>query len=288
MRLRTLALLTLIAVGGTPARVAAAPARARSVSPRVHEATDLGRAPASDRHRVVVALELRNRAALDAFLADVQDPASPRYGQFIGQDEFNALYAPLPEQEEAVVDHLRGGGLRVTGRYANRLVVGAVGSVAALERTFGVEIHRVQLDGRRHYAAMSEPTVPAAIASSVVGVIGLDDLAERRPHVRQVGPAVAPRAALGSNCCHLGPNDLFVFYDGSAAYPGTGQTIVIAGAYAWKDTDNAAFSTQWGLPPLPGGSGQVCTGPSTSSGCKYSSQQSIEIALDVEYAHGTA
>jgi subtilase family serine protease len=69
---------------------------------------------------------------------------------------------------------------------------------------------------------------------------------------------------------------------------GAGQTIVIAGAYAWRDTDNTAFNNQWGLPQLPTGSAQICTGPSGSSGCTFSSQNSLEIALDVEYAHGTA
>src|SRR2546428_6770961 len=62
----------------------------------------------------------------------------------------------------------------------------------------------------------------------------------------------------------------------------------MAGAYAWKDPDNPACDPEWGRPPLPAGSGQVCTGPASSAGCKFSNQQSIEIALDVEYAHGTA
>src|SRR5262249_33511997 len=42
------------------------------------------------------------------------------------------------------------------------------------------------------------------------------------------------------------------------------------------------------LPQLPAGSGQVCTGKPSSPGCKFSSQNSIEISLDVEYSHGTA
>src|SRR6185369_1838213 len=62
----------------------------------------------------------------------------------------------------------------------------------------------------------------------------------------------------------------------------------IAGAYAWKDSDNATFATQWGLPALPVGSGQVCTGAANALGCKFSKQNSIEIALDVEYSHATA
>ncbi len=284
---RSLALIVLT-VGLAAAPANAAPGKFHSLSPHLKDAVDLGRAPASERHRVVVSLDVRDREGLEAFLADVQDPSSPRYRQFLSQADFDALYAPTPAQEEAVVDHLRGAGLRVTERFPNRLLVGAAGSVAALERAFGVEMHSVQRAGKRHYAALDEPSLPAEMASYVVGVIGLDDLSERHPHVGSVEPAAAPRAALGSNCCHLSPNDVFAFYDNTAAASGAGETIVIAGAYAWRDTDNTGFNSQWGLPQLPAGSAQVCTGPSTSAGCKFSSRDSIEIALDVEYAHGTA
>src|SRR4029079_15607618 len=119
-------------------------------------------------------------------------------------------------------------------------------------------------------------------------VIGLDDLAERRPRVRTAEPVPAPMASLGTHCCALSPNDLPALYDGTTGFDGTGETLVIAGAYAWKDTDNTGFAAQWGLPGLPAGSGQVCTGPPSSAGCKFSNNNSIEIALDVEYAHGTA
>ncbi|TMA47858.1 MAG: hypothetical protein E6J81_07290 [Deltaproteobacteria bacterium] len=280
--------LAVLAAGVAAAPATAAPGKFHSRSPHLKDAVDLGRAPATERHRVVVSLDLRDREGLEAFLADVQDPASPRYRQFLSQDEFDALYAPTEAQEQAVVDHLRQAGLGVTDRVPNRLLVGAAGSVAALERAFGVAIHHVERAGQRHYAALDEPSLPDELARDVVGVIGLDDLSERHPHLGSVAPAAAPRAALGSNCCHLSPNDVFALYDNTAALPGAGQTIVIAGAYAWRDTDNTAFNSQWGLPQLPTGSGQVCTGPSTSSGCRFSSQNSIEIALDIEYAHGTA
>ena len=287
MRLQSrVASVIVIVLAAAPAL--AAPPKARSLSPRVQEAVDLGRSLATARREVVVSLDLHGRAALETFLADVQDPRSPRYHQFLTQEQFNALHAPTAAEEAAVVDHLQRGGLRVTTRVPNRLLVAAAGSVAALEGTFGVEIHDLDIGGRRHFAAMAEPSLPAEIAGIVTGVIGLDDLSERHPHVNGVMPAAAPRASLGSNCCSLSPNDLFTFYDQTASYTGAGQTIVIAGAYAWRDTDNATFSAQWGLPLLPAGSGQVCTGRSTASGCKFSPSQSIEIALDVEYAHGVA
>src|SRR5262249_15997920 len=156
------------------------------------------------------------------------------------------------------------------------------GSVAAMESAFGVGIHDVLVRGSPHRAVFEEPSLPDELASFVVGVSGLDDLVERRPHVQYAETAPAPHAALGSTSCHFNPSALAVLYDDTAAVDGTGQTIVIAGAYAWKDADNLAFVTQWVLPPMPAGSGQVCTGPAGSSGCKFSTQSSIEIALDAE------
>ncbi len=259
-----------------------------SLSPHLPEVRDLGRAPGAEELSIVVGLGLRNRDALEAHLTELQDPASPIHHRFLTQDEFNASYAPTPAEEEAVVAHLAAHGLRVTERAPNRLVVAATGSVAAIERAFGVEMHAVGFRGARHHAAINEPSFPPGLASVVVGVIGLDDLEERRAlHPPPVG-ASAPKASLGANCCAFSPNDVATFYHDSAGFDGTGQTLVIAGAYAWQDTDNTGFNTQWGLPQLPAGSGQVCTGAGNPAGCRFDSQQSIEIALDVEYAHGVA
>jgi subtilase family serine protease len=268
------------------------PARARerieSLSPRLREATVLQRENRANQHDIVVGLDLRNRDDLERFLADVQNPDSPDYGRFLTQDEFNARYAPTADAEQRVVDYLKSNGLAVTDRFPNRLLIGATGSVAALERAFGVELYNVSFRGEAHFAAINDPTWPAGIADDITGVIGLDDLTAMQAHVRSAQPAVAPSAALGSNCCALSPNDLTVFYNNGTTYAGDGQTLVIAGAYAWSDSDVAAFDSQWGLPDLPAGSGQICTGSGRSSGCKFNRQNSIEVSLDVEYAHGTA
>ena len=259
-----------------------------SISLRLGEATILERENPVARHHIAVGLELRNRAALEHFLAEVQDPSAPNARQFLSQDEFNAQFGPAPEAEQRVVEYLQANGLTVTDRFSNHLVVGAVGSVAALERALGIEMHRVMFNGTARFSSIDEPSWPADLAESVVGVAGLDDLTPMRAHSRKSQPAVAPNAALGSTCCHLSPADLGAFYDNQTTATGSAQTVVIAGAYAWSDTDVAAFDAQWGLPALPAGSGQICTGVSGSSGCKFSQKNSIEISLDVEYAHGTA
>src|ERR1043165_9351588 len=91
--MRTAVVLALAAALSTVAPKAIA----GSLSPRLHEATDRGRANPHARHRVVVGLALRNRDVLDAFLAEVHDPASPNYGRFLSQAEFDALFSPTPD-----------------------------------------------------------------------------------------------------------------------------------------------------------------------------------------------
>jgi kumamolisin len=264
-------------------------ARARSTSPRLDEATILEREHPATRHSIVVGLDLRNRDELERFLAEVQNPDSPQYRQFLTQDEFNARYAPAADAEQGVVDYLEANGLTVTDRSFNHLLIGAVGSAAALERAFGVRLHRVTFQGVAHFASINEPSLPASIAPSVVGILGLDNLTAMEAQAHSLEPTVAPNAAFGSNCCHLSPNDLAAFYDASTSYTGAGQTVVIAGVYAWSDTDVAAFDSQWGLATLPAGSGQICTGAAGSSGCTSNvSNNGAEIFLDVEYAHGAA
>jgi len=108
--------------------------------------------------------------------------------------------APDPTSDTpkpTTLGELRASGLAVTDRYPNRLVVGATGTVAAMERAFGVAIHVVEHRGLRHFAAMNDPSFPGELAASVTGVIGLDDLVERRPRVG----AVEPAASLGTHCC---------------------------------------------------------------------------------------
>jgi kumamolisin len=146
----------------------------------------------------------------------------------------------------------------------------------------------VQFRGQKHFAAQGEPVLSASLARVITGVSGLDDLSTMQPRSRPSGPVAAPNASLGGNCCHLSPNDLRSFYGDSTGLDGAGQTLVIAGVYAWKSTDNTNFNSQWGLPQLPAGSGQVCTAPGNPSGCQFNNQNSVEVALDVEYSHGTA
>lgn len=266
-----------------------------NVSPLLADALDLGAAPSDATIRVVWALDIRDHAGLDQFLADAQDPSSAVFHQFLTQDAFNARFAPTSEQEQAVVDFLVASGFHIDQRFSNRLLVEASAPVAAVERAFGVHLHNVLANGKVGYATFEEPAVPTSLAAFTVGVSGLDNLGTVEPRHTQPAPVlggVAPRDNFGSNCCYFSPRDTDNFYHEQhvAVNTGSGQTVVIVGAYDNKDSDVAAYNSQMGLPALT--EVRVCAGAALGTGaCAFdtsSADNSIEISLDVEMVHGTA
>ena len=244
-------------------------------------ARDLGPAPSDAPATVLVSLALRDKASLARFLEEVQDPTSPRYRRFLTPSRFVARHAPTLRQEHAVVAYLEAHGLHVAYRAPNRLLVGAEGTVAATQEAFGVRLHDLVVGDEVRRAALEEPTLPAELADYVVGVLGVGDATDMKPHLTASAP-------LGDACCAFGPPELKRFYDAATSFDGRGQTIAVVGLYAWNPADLAVFDRRFGLPPLPAGSIQVCTGSSSRApGCLYSAG-STEISLDVQYAHATA
>ncbi len=276
--LAVLVLLVLPFAAPAAQSLSSVEAPVRSLSPLAAQAVDLGVAPDAFPVQVVVGLQLRDKAGLDAYLQQASDPASPLFQKWLTLDAFNAQYAPTQDQESRVAGWLRASGFSDVQTTADHLLVIARGDHAAAQRAFQVPIHLVTLGGASRYAVLEEPRFPADVASFTTGVTGLDDLTRMQP-----------RASVGG-CCSFSPNDLKTLYANTAGYDGSGQTIVLAGAYAWLDTDLATFDTQFSLPALPAGSAQVCTGAAgvVNSGCAFNAGQSIEVSLDVQYSHGTA
>ncbi|HUR63497.1 MAG TPA: S53 family peptidase [Candidatus Thermoplasmatota archaeon] len=288
----TLALL-LLAVVALPA-IGASPSHSRkhgSVSPLADRAVDDGLALPTQPVAITIGLDLRNKDLLDAFIAQASDPASPLFQHWLTQEQFNLLYGPTADQEAAVIAWLAASGFTVTQTFSNRLLVSAVGDAAAVQKAFQVDLHKVRLDGVAGLAILDDPSFPSDIAAFTTGVMGLDDLAKAQPHRKDA--QAQPHDNLGTSCCYFSPRDLNNAYneDHNGAHTGAGQTLVIVGAYDFKTTDFTAFNTQMGL-PNPAVT-RVCAGGTlgVSAGCKFNGPpagNSIEISLDVEYAHGTA
>src|SRR5439155_2793714 len=114
---------------------------------------------------------------LEGFISQVSDRKSPNYGHYLPPAEFVATYGPTQAQVQQLVDQLRVSGLSVSSVSTNRTIVEAAGAVSAVESAFGVTISdwHDRHQYRDFYGNDTEPTLPAAVASYVVGVAGLNN-----------------------------------------------------------------------------------------------------------------
>jgi subtilase family serine protease len=178
-----------------PSRSGSEPAGSASVALQASPATRAVPSWATEDHfagsvepgesmRVHVHLRSRDPRGADEELAAISDPASPRYGAFLGDDAYAAKYAPTAEDVAAVTAHLVESGLTVTYVPGNRAYISATGDAAAVERAFSTRLGRFAATGGALRRAPRSPVqLPDAIAARVAGVLGL---AERSFQARSV------------------------------------------------------------------------------------------------------
>jgi subtilase family serine protease len=151
-------------------------------------ATDMGALPAATRLQLEVTLNVRDQAALTSFIADLSNPQSPQFDQFLRPGQFGPRFGATSAQVAAVEAALRSAGLVPGPVSSDRLSIPVTATAAAAERAFGVTLTRYRLAGGRvAYANTQPPRIGGAAAPYVSGVLGLDDLAV--PQSQAVHPA---------------------------------------------------------------------------------------------------
>src|SRR5882757_1394914 len=141
----------------------------------------MGRMPSAQRLSVAMTLSLRNETQLDSLLQRLYDPQSPDYRRFLTVEQFTGQFGPTEADYRAVISFAESRGLTVKASTPNRLVIEAIGSVAAIESAFRVkmQVYRHPTENRTYYAPDLEPAVDASL--KVAGISGLSNFAPPRP-----------------------------------------------------------------------------------------------------------
>ena len=206
------------------------------------QAQSVGRRPATQSMRLVLALPLRNQEALDNFLMELYDPSSASYRQFLTVEEFTARFGPSQEDYDAVIRFAETNGFTVVGTSRNRMNVDVTGSVAIIEEAFHVTmgVYQHPTENRTFYAPDREPTPDLAV--QLWHISGLDNYSIPRPAIVHRELTVRPNATTGS-----GPSSSFLGSDMRAAYyggtlTGSGQSL---GLLEYYGTDLADLNTYY-------------------------------------------
>ncbi len=291
---RLLTLITLAAaaiLAAPPARIQGPIQASRMVSLRgqIHRLA----LPENDRGIVPDSLVLENlslmlkpsdeqAALLEDFLEQQRNPASPEYQHWLTPEEFGERFGASPADLAALSSWLQAQGFAdiTVARGRNRISVrGTAGQVA---RTFRTSLHRYAADGGTHFANMTEPAVPEAVADLVESIRGLDDF---RPHPQRT-TRMRPAFTASNGAHYLAPDDLAAIYNISAlyraGYDGTGQKIVIPGQTNINLADIRAFRSRFGLPVKDP---QIVLSGSDPG---VSPEDQIEADLDLEWSGAVA
>ncbi|MBV9101228.1 MAG: serine protease, partial [Candidatus Dormibacteraeota bacterium] len=180
-RIRTAAIIAvapLVAGGALVAPAASAATRASvqgGTASWVAHASSLGHAGAARQMSVRLYLAPRGgEAALEAAVTAVSTPGSGSYGRYLSAAQYHLHYDPTDAQAAAVAAWLASSGLRVTGVEAHHRYVSASGSVATVEQAFATSIGTYRHNGQEALAPSRAASIPASLASLVLGVTGLD------------------------------------------------------------------------------------------------------------------
>ena len=216
-----------------------------AVAPSSFAPTNLGAADAADRVEVNLVLAERDPAASKAFLAAINDPASPDYRHFLTAAESGARFGPTDETIARITAALGAAGLDVVSMppQRTRLVVG--GTAADVGSFLGLSIDSYQdpRTGVVYHASASDAVVPPALQDVVLGVTGLS----RYLPVSAIDAADAPPPPARG----LKPADLAKAYDFQSLWDqgidGTGTTVAILQFGVDTDEDLAVFDATFGI-----------------------------------------
>ncbi|MBZ5547037.1 MAG: S53 family peptidase [Acidobacteriia bacterium] len=137
---------------------------------------------------VNVWLKQHNKAAFDELVRQMYDKNSPTYHHWLTPNEYKLKFAPTDAEAATVRQHLANNNLSVVSTDKFNHVVTARGTVADVQRAFGVQLNRVTVNGAVHRMPAAEPAIAGPAAPLVATVQGLADLSYHNYFQRRIDP----------------------------------------------------------------------------------------------------
>src|SRR5580700_9313717 len=113
-------------------------------------------------------LQLRRPAALEeavkALIEQLHDPNSPSFHRWLTAAEFGAQFSPAASDIDTITGWLQQQGFTVNFVYPSGLSIDYSGTAGQVRAAFHTELHHLLVNGVAHFANMSDPEIPAALA----------------------------------------------------------------------------------------------------------------------------
>ena len=224
---------------------------------------DRGVAPPNlpmDRMLLVLQRSPSQETALETLLDEQQDKSSPNYHKWLTPVEFGRQFGPGDQDIQTVVAWLNSQGFQGIHVSNGRTVVEFSGTASLVQQAFHTAIHKYEVNGEEHWANSSDPRIPTALTSVVVGVATLHNFykqpqsfeSPQRMEIKKVAGQLPQVTFPGNPLVHaLGPADYSTIYNIAPLYTaninGSGTTIAIVGRSNINLNDVVTFRNLFNL-----------------------------------------
>jgi len=290
-----------------------------NVRPDVKSATDEGAVQDSmqlDHMLLQLQRPAALEAALDARMEAMHQPGSPDFHRWLTAEELGQQYGPDPADIQRITQWLQSYGLQVNGVSKSGLTIDFSGTAAQVTAAMHVGLHSLVVNGKKHFANLQNPQVPAEFANLLVGVSSLNDFrprpahttisaaridsisraavpnARRQPNAEATSSGATPSFSEDSSYQMVVPNDLHTIYNFDGVYSKgiTGkqqEVVVIEDSNVYSTKDWYRFRSAFGLSKYKHGSfTQIHPGGCKEPGVVVGND--AEAILDAEYASAAA
>jgi subtilase family serine protease len=248
----------------------------------VAQLQSVGQLPASQRLNLAIGLPLQNPAALDVFLQQLYDPASPNYHQYLTPEQFAEKFGPTEQDYQKVVAFAQANGLTVTTTHGNRVLLDVSGSVADVEGAFQITLRVYQhpKEKRTFFSPDAEPSVDLDVP--IADISGLNNYELPHPKNVKVNSSnvqakATPKSGSGTGGAYVG-NDFRAAYAPGTTLNGSGQMIGLVQFDGFYSNDIVAYENLAGLPNVTVQTVLLDNyGGTPGSG-------NVEVSLDIEMA----
>src|SRR3984893_13307518 len=233
-----------------------------NVHPKARAEFDQGAvADAQPLTRILLLLQrsAEQEASLRQLMEQQQAKNSSNYHTWLTPEQFGKQFGPADADVQAVTDWLTSHGFQNIKVAKGRTVVEFSGNAGEVRRAFATEIHKYNVKGEEHFANVSDPQIPAALAPWVRGVVALHNFRpksfvhnagtfKRNTKTGEAKPAFTFSDVNGTFYA-LGPADFAKIYNiPTSTATGGGQSIAVVGQSNINLKDLADFPNIFGLP----------------------------------------
>ncbi len=198
-------------------------------------------------------------AALQQLLEAQQTKGSSSYHAWLTPEQFGAQFGPSDADLQKVTDWLTRQGFAISKVSKGRTTIEFNGTVAQVRNAFQTDIHKFSVNGKEHFANVSDPAIPEALSPVVRGVVSLHNF-PKKASVHHVGNfrqnmatgEISPLFTftdVNGTFFGVGPQDFATIYDVPASATGAGQAIAVVGRSNINLQDVRDFRSMFGLAP---------------------------------------